>query len=54
MTGGQVLYLLLVVGSFAVFMLTLAYYAARYSPRPRTLPAQHPEAVVHEEHVTAH
>ena len=45
MTQGQGLYLLLVVGSFAIFMATLAYYAYRYKPRDRALPrAPTPEA----------
>jgi len=57
MSRGEVLYLLLVVGSFGLFMLTLAYYAARYTPRSRTLPsaaAAVAAGAAHEDHATAH
>ncbi|MBS0561764.1 MAG: hypothetical protein JSR21_17070 [Proteobacteria bacterium] len=54
MSRGEVLYLLLVVGSFGLFMVALAYYTARYSPRPRTIPSGSAGAVAHEDHATAH
>ena len=40
MSHGEMLYLLLVIGSFGLFMAALAYVTNRYVPRERALLAR--------------